>query len=214
MLALTAAHQAADEYFTSRHTAAWDTTFVIPPEALVSDAVLFRQCNMDFPAMCRHKQSLLAKNRLSLDRLHSIFGLDGLRVPGVDPRDFNILCEFAVNGITPPVSSNFQPQSQNIPPLRDRYILLQHPINRLLYKQYTDGTMILLSMLRQFLAFISVPNTTQIQKTSQKEELLEICQGSIIHCTLPLTVPPWIKMPYVLPSACSGVKSNIQQSIN
>ena len=146
MLALTAAHQASDEYFTSRHTAAWDTTFVIPPAALASDAALFRQCNMDFPTMCRHKQSLLAKNRLSLHRLHSIFGSDGLRVPGVDPRDFNILCEFAVNGITPPVSSNFRPQSKNIPPLRDRYILLQHPINRLLYKQYTDGTMILLSL--------------------------------------------------------------------
>ena len=30
MTALTAAHQASNEYFTSRHTAAWDTTFVIP----------------------------------------------------------------------------------------------------------------------------------------------------------------------------------------
>ena len=146
MKALTAAHQASDEYFTSRHTAAWDTTFVIPPQALASDAALFRQCNRDFPTMCRHKQSLLASNRLSLERLHSIFGSDGRNVPGVDPTDFRILCEFAVNGITPPVSPNFQPQSQNIPPLRDRYILLQHPINRLLYKQYTDGTMILLSL--------------------------------------------------------------------
>lgn len=33
MVALTAAQQASDEYFTSRHTAAWDTTFVIPPQA-------------------------------------------------------------------------------------------------------------------------------------------------------------------------------------
>ena len=83
MLALTAAHEASDEYFTNRHTAAWDTAFVIPPQALASDAALFRQCNMDFPTMCRHKQSLLASNRLSLDRLHSIFGSDGLRVPGL-----------------------------------------------------------------------------------------------------------------------------------
>jgi len=146
MTALTAAHQASNEYFTSRHTAAWDTTFVIPPEALASDAALFRECNRDFPTMCRHKQSKLASNRLSLDRIHSIFGSDGRHVPGVDPRDFNILCEFAIHGITPPVSPNFQPQSQNIPPLRDRHIMLQHPINRLLYKQYTDGTMILLSL--------------------------------------------------------------------
>jgi hypothetical protein len=120
MTALVAAHQASDEYFTSRHTAAWDTTFVIPPEALASDAALFRQCNMDFPTICQYKQSLLASNCLSLDRLHSIFGSDGRRVPGVDPRDLNILCEFAVHGITPPVSPNGRPQSQNIPPLRDR----------------------------------------------------------------------------------------------
>jgi hypothetical protein len=114
MTALTAAHQASDEYFTSRHTAAWDTTFVIPPEALASDAALFRECNRDFPTMCRHKQSLLASNRLPLDRIRSIFGSDGRHVPRVDPRDYNILCEFAIHGITPPVSPNFQPQSQNI----------------------------------------------------------------------------------------------------
>jgi len=138
MTALVAAHQASDEYFTSRHTAAWDTTFVIPPEALASDAALFRQCNKDFPTMCLHKQALLASNRLFLDRRTTR--------SRVDLRDFNILCEFAIHCITPPVSPNFQPQSQNIPPLRDRYIMLQHPINRLLYKQYTDGTMILLSL--------------------------------------------------------------------
>ena len=81
--------------------------------------------------MCKHKQSLLASNRLSLDRVHSIFGFDGQRVPGVDPQDFTTLCDFAVHGITPPVSPNFRPQSENLPPLRERYLLLQHPINRL-----------------------------------------------------------------------------------
>ncbi len=179
-LALVAAHQASDEYFTSRHTAAWDTTFVIPPEALASDAALFRQCNKDFPTMCRHKQALLASNRLSLDRLHSIFGSDGRRVPGVDLRDFNMLCEFAIQGITPPVSPNFQPQSQNIPPLRDRYIMLQHPINRLLYKQYTDGTMVSTSVL----------STTQTPKESRRDALLAIYQDNMIHCTLHSTDPP------------------------
>ena len=42
MVALTAADQASDKYFTSRHTAAWDTIFVFPPQALASDAALFR----------------------------------------------------------------------------------------------------------------------------------------------------------------------------
>jgi len=187
MMALTAAHQASDEYFTSRHTAAWDTTFVIPPEALASDAALFRQCNEDFPTVCRHKQSLLASNRLSLDRVHSIFGSDGRRVPGVDPRDFNILCEFAIHGITPPVSPNFQPQSQNIPPLRDRYIMLQHPINRLLYKQYTDGTMILLSLqdAKSIPGIHFSPQHHADSKEKPKGRVIGDLSGSMIHCTLP-----------------------------
>jgi len=146
LAALTAAHKASDEYYTSKHTAAWDTTFVIPTAAIESDAELFRNCNKDFSRMCRNKQELLSSNRLSVSRLHSIFGPDGTKIPGVSPRDFQILCEFAQDGITPPVSPSFRPESVNIPPLRDRYILLHHPINRLLYKQYTDGTMIFLNL--------------------------------------------------------------------
>ena len=52
-----------------------------PPEALASDAALFRECHRDFSTMCQHKQSKLASNLLSLDRLHSIFGPDGRCVP-------------------------------------------------------------------------------------------------------------------------------------
>jgi hypothetical protein len=37
MSALTAAHIAADEYYTVRHTLAWNTDFVIPVEAIEAD---------------------------------------------------------------------------------------------------------------------------------------------------------------------------------
>ena len=127
-----------------RHTEAWDTTFVIPQADIDADMQLFRDLDYDFTEMCRHKQSKLASNRISPARIHSIFGVDGTRIPGVDPNDIAILLDFATNGITPPVAPSFRPQADNVPPLRDRYITLQHPINRLLYKQYTDGTMILL----------------------------------------------------------------------
>ena len=59
-------------------------------------------------------------------------------------RDFNTLLEFATKGITPLVSPGFKPESVNVAPLRDRYLKLHHTIDKLLYKLYNDGTMILL----------------------------------------------------------------------
>lgn len=144
MSALKAAHVAADEYYTVRHALAWDTDFVIPTAALEADSTLFQSCGRDFAAMCRHKQQLLARNRLSTERIFSILGPTGQRIPDVTPHDFATLLEFAKDGITPIVSSGFQPESINVAPLRDRYLKLHHTIDKLLYKQYKDGTMIFL----------------------------------------------------------------------
>jgi hypothetical protein len=96
--------------------------------------------------MCKNKQSRLAPNRISVRRIEAIFGQDGDRVPGVDHTDINLLKEFAEFGITPPVSPKFKPESINLPPLRDRYIKLHHTIDKLLYKQFMDGTMIFLKL--------------------------------------------------------------------
>jgi len=145
MAALQAAHTAASEYFTVRHALAWNTDFVIPAEAIATDSALFRECDYDFPAMCRYKQRKLAHNRLSTERIVSIFGSTGTNIPGVSLQDFSTLMEFATYGITPIVSPSFKLEAINVAPLRDRYIKLQHTINKLLYKLYSDGTMILLT---------------------------------------------------------------------
>ena len=73
MSALQAAHTAADEYYTVRHALAWNTDFVI--EAIAADSILFHECGYDFARMCRHKQSKLAHNRLSVECINSILGL-------------------------------------------------------------------------------------------------------------------------------------------
>ena len=145
LLALQKAHQASDEYYTMRHAMEWDTTFVIPSEAIVNDSTLFRDCDYDFPKMCRYKQNLLAANRISRHRINSVFGTDGQRIPGVDLKDIHILLGFADNGITPPVAPSFSPEKDNVAPLRDRYLKLHHTINKLLFKLYKDGTMIFLT---------------------------------------------------------------------
>ena len=144
MSALRAAHIAADEYYTVRHALAWNTDFVIPVEAIDAESNLFQSCGQDFAEMCRHKQQLLAHNRLSTKRIFSILGPTGQRLPGVTTHDFNTLLEFAANGITPLVSPGFKPESINVAPLRDRYLKLHHTIDKLLYQLYKDGTMIFL----------------------------------------------------------------------
>jgi hypothetical protein len=142
--ALQSAHTAADEYYTVRHALAWNTDFVIPQDAIEADSALFKECGFDFARMCRHKQHLLASNRLSRNRIISVFGPTGTKIPKVLPKDFNTLLEFADYGITPIVAPSFRPESVNIAPLRDRYLKLHHTINKLLYKLYNDGTMIFL----------------------------------------------------------------------
>jgi hypothetical protein len=79
MSALRAAHTAADEYYTVRHALAWNTDFVFPAEAIEADSTLFRECGYDFAKMCQYKQSKLAHNRLSTERIYSIFGSTGTK---------------------------------------------------------------------------------------------------------------------------------------
>jgi hypothetical protein len=59
-------------------------------------------------------------------------------------QDFSTLQDFATYGITPIVSPFFKAEAVNVGPLRDRYLKFQHIINKLIYKLYSDGTMILL----------------------------------------------------------------------
>jgi hypothetical protein len=55
----------------------WDTTFLIPPEAIADDSALHRECGHDISKMCRYKQNKLAANRRSKHRIDSVFGTDG-----------------------------------------------------------------------------------------------------------------------------------------
>ena len=83
MSSLQAAHTAADEYYSVRHALAWNTDFVFPVEAIAADSALFQDFGYDFATMCRYKQSKLDHNRLSAERIFSIFGPTGTKIPGV-----------------------------------------------------------------------------------------------------------------------------------
>ena len=64
----------------------------------------------------------MSHNRLSTERIFSIFGPTGTKISGVSLLDFNTLIEFATYGITPIVSPSFKADAVNVAPLRDRYI--------------------------------------------------------------------------------------------
>ena len=142
--ALHQAHIASDEHYNLATAAAWNTTFEFPAEAIAADKQLWDQCSQDFTLMCSTKQRKLASNRLSVERIKSVFGEDGMRVPGMLPTDFNWLLEFASNGITPILADDFQPQRHDIPPLRARYEKVKHTVNSLLFEQFKNDTVIIM----------------------------------------------------------------------
>ena len=57
LAALQAAHQAADEYYTMRHTEAWDTTFIIPQADIDADMKLFQEFNYDFTSLVKYSSA-------------------------------------------------------------------------------------------------------------------------------------------------------------
>ncbi len=144
LTALQQAHIASDGYYSIEHAKQWNTTFEFPVEAIAADAALLHSCGNDFTLMCQTKQGKLAHNRISVQRVLDTFGPQGTKVPGMTFSDFQLLLEFASNGIAPPVGADFVPQASNLPPLRQRYMTLKHTVNSLLYKQWGDGTMALL----------------------------------------------------------------------
>ena len=94
------------------HAKQWNTTFEFPAEAIAADAALLDSCGIDFTLMCQTKQSKLAHNRISVQRVLDTFGPQGTKVPGMMFPDFELLLEFARNGITPPSWSRFRTARQ------------------------------------------------------------------------------------------------------
>jgi len=141
---LQQAHIASDEHYNLANAIAWNTTFEFPEDAIKADEKLWNDCSHDFTLMCKTKQAKLASNRLSVERIHTVFGNDGTKIPGLSQHDFHWLLEFAANGITPLVAPDFKAERHNIPPLRARYEKVKHTVNSLLFEQFRGDTMIIM----------------------------------------------------------------------
>jgi len=144
MDALKQAHIASDEYCSLANTVGWSTTFEFPQSAVDEDHQLCQEYGHDFTLMCKIKQSMLAANRLSVERVKCIFDDQSDKVQGMAQRDFLLLLDFAENGITPIIGYDFVPEATNIPPLRARYEKVVHTVNSLLFVQFKNGTMLIM----------------------------------------------------------------------
>ena len=143
--ALKQAHIASDEYYSLANAVAWNTTFEFPQSAVAADHQLWQECGQDFTLLCKTKQSKLAANRLSVERVKRTFGEHGDKVQGMAHKDFLLLLDFAANGITPIIGYDFVPEATNIPPLRARYEKVVHTVNCLLFDQFKNGTMLIMT---------------------------------------------------------------------
>ena len=123
----------------------WGDNFRFPSAALLQDQSFLESHGGDTRAAAAARQASLRSQRLSLDRVLQSLGPDGTKVPGVHPRDFENLCVFATTGV--PV---LRPQTFTLcstpPPLRAKYLAVASAVNKLIFDQHKNGTVLLLPL--------------------------------------------------------------------
>lgn len=121
----------------------WAQGFRFPPAALAHDEAFLRAHSGNLAQASLARQTSLTGERLSLTRVHQTFGTDGKKIPGVHPRDFENLCIFATTGVPLLRPKNFVRCAQP-PPLRTKYLAVAAAVNKLIFDQHTNGTVLLL----------------------------------------------------------------------
>lgn len=139
---LQEAHAAGSEQLSIRAAQLWGDNFQFPSFTHTSDAAELAAAG-SFQCFAAQRQSQLKASRLTLDRVHSVLGPDGLAVPHVDTADFTRLCTLAQDGIDIPLPPSFV-RCATPPPLRAKYVQVATAVNRLIYDQYRAGTVALL----------------------------------------------------------------------
>lgn len=132
---------AAAESYGVRACQLWADGFQLSKESREQDLQLFRSCGNDFTRFVQAKRQPRAADRLSEERVTRVVDPAALSVP----EDFARLLDIA-RGIVIQTDSDFTPRAdrENIP-MRKRYTeQVSHAVNKLLHKQWLEGTVVLL----------------------------------------------------------------------
>lgn len=140
---LAAAHAVVNGLLGPADAQAFGADFRFPAEALDRDLLDFTAHGHSLPALARARQASLAPTRLSLDRVHAVFGPTGTTHPSLTADDFKRLCRLATVGIDVLQHEEFVPDPTPAE-LRTKYTLVASAVHRLLYKQVREGTLVVL----------------------------------------------------------------------
>lgn len=142
---LAEAHTVASEIYGIRAAQEWGAGFVFPSSVYATDAAALAAHHNDFPALVAARQAARAPRRLTLARVHATLGVDGTAVPDVSAADFARISELASDGIRIPLPPGFR-RCASPPKLRTKYVQVASAVNKLLFDQYSAGTVVLLPL--------------------------------------------------------------------
>jgi len=112
--------------------------FVLPADEIERNSALFRACNHDFPEFIRRIQEIHLKDRFNEQRV-----LDWMSPTAVD---FDIMLEMS-KGIKIITADGWVPNYHlGNPKLRRKYILAHHGLNKIISKQSSKNTIVILPM--------------------------------------------------------------------
>ena len=108
--------------------------FAFPRDIGDSDMQKFRSVGWDFQALVQLRIGELAKDRLNEEAIRA----------NIDPQDPDFARLVSISkGVRVITAPGFEP-NQTPPPLRHKYVSLQFPINKSIYKNYVNGKTIIL----------------------------------------------------------------------
>ena len=132
--------------------------FVIPAEEIERNSVLFHDCNYDFPEFIRKIQEVHLKDRFNEERVLSCMLPSDI--------DYEIILEMS-KGIKIITADDWKPNFHlGNPTLRPKYVIAHHGLNKIIAKQSSKNTIVILPMSDR----IHLPDETNVSLLSHENK--------------------------------------------
>ena len=133
---LEKAYLSVQGQYSIEDAVSWADGFVMPPEVHNNDFRELAMLGFDLPELIRRKQSRNKHSRLSIERLNRLWDHN-------DP-DFELLCEFAREGVPVMTSHDFVPCRESPPAFSPKYSIAFPAVNKLIYDSYKADQAVIL----------------------------------------------------------------------
>ena len=133
---LEKAYHSVQGQYTIQDAVSWAEGFVMPPEVHSTDFRELAMLGFDLPELIRRKQARNKHSRLSIERLERLWDHS-------DP-DYDLLCEFAREGVHVMTSHNFVPRRAKPSEFSPKYSIAYPAVNKLIYDSYVADLAVIL----------------------------------------------------------------------